>query len=158
MVSNVAVLRNLTFQKAGAGSATDIQAWPRLFLEIEEGDPFSMPEYRGRDGTTPYVDGQYAGVWRPHRLGILLRGQVAGAGGDEDAQRADTATARQQVYDLFEGRLVGILSVDDEGGTTWTINARPEAIVWGNHPVPTWRPVMVRLIAIDPPYWEATGS
>jgi hypothetical protein len=158
MPSDIAVLRNLTYQKAGAGSPTDLQNWPRIFLECIEGGPDWLAEYRGRDGVTPYRDGQRAGVWRPNRLGIMLSGAVQGTGADEDAQRSDTAQARQELFDLFEGRLPGGLSLDTEDGVTWAIDARVETVLWGPPPAPTYQPIVVRLIAIDPPYWTASGS
>lgn len=160
MPSTVAVLRNLTFQKNGAGSATDLQDFFRVWLELKAGGPDEAPEISGSDDPLVGADGQYTRPRRKRRLVILLEGFVAGEGADEDEMRSDTAIARQQLYSLFDvGAGIGTLSVDTEDGTTWTIPARPEAFIPDRDPpAPTHWGVSVRLVAVDPPEWEATGS
>lgn len=155
MPTTAAVLTGLTYK------STDLQDFPRIFLQLVEGGPDDTPETRGENSTTPYRRGQTYGPRRADRLPIMLKGWVAGDGVDEDAQRADTAAARQELKALFdvEGG-EGVLAATTEDGTDWTINAYPEVIVWqaGDEGIPTHRGVSVRLIACDPPEWEAGGS
>jgi hypothetical protein len=147
MPSTVATLRNLEYE------GTDLQDFPRIFLEIIEGMPDTPPEVRGDDRTVPYRSGQVYSPRRYHRLPILLKGWVAGEGVDEAAQRSDTATARAELRTLFDTTAgLGTLTVTTEDGTDWTIEAYPESVVWeADPPVPTHWPVMVRLIAIGDP-------
>jgi hypothetical protein len=160
MPSAVAVLTGLTFQKAGAMSAVDLQDFPRVFLQIVEGGPDASPSMRGADRTMPYRRGQIFGPKRADRLAIQLEGWVAGEGDDEAEQRADTATARQEMFALFDTEAgEGTLTVVTEDGTTWEANAYAEVCLPDAQPkVPTHCGVSVRLIAIDPPNWVATGS
>jgi hypothetical protein len=158
MPSDVAVLTGLTY------AATDLQDFPRVFFEIVEGGPDFTPEVRGEDRTVPYRSGQVYAPRRNHRLPILLQGWVAGEGEDEAAQRADTATARQEMRVLFDPTAgLATLTVTTEDGTDWSIEAYPESLVWEARPqVPTHWPGMVRLIAIGDPatgdFWVATGG
>ena len=158
MPSTVAVLRDLTYD------AVDLQDFPRVYWEIVEGGPDWTPETRGEDRTVPYRSGQVYTPRRYNRLPILLQGWVAGEGADEAAQRADTATARQEMRVLFDP-IAGLqtLSVTTEDGTVWTIDAYAESLVWEARPrVPTHWPGMARLIAIGSAsggaFWTAAGS
>jgi hypothetical protein len=154
MPSTVAVLSGLTYK------GTDLQDFPRVFLQITEGGPETSPETRGTNSTTPYRDGQRYGPRRADRLAITLTGWVAGEGDDEAEQRADTAAARRELFALFDVTAgEGDLVVNTEDGTEWTIAAYPEVFLpeW-MPPVPTHQGISVRLVAIDPPEWEATGS
>lgn len=159
-MADPALYTGLTFQKAGAGSPTDLQDFPRVFLQIAEGGPETSPDTRGSNSTTPYRDGQRYGPRRADRLPIMLNGWVEGEGDTTDERWADTATARRELFELFEVTAgEGVLSVTTEDGTVWTINAYPEVFL------PEWQPatplkqgISVRLVAIDPPEWEATGS
>lgn len=142
-------------------SGTDLQDYPRIFLQLASGGPDDTPDVRGTDSRTPYREGQTYGPRREDRLVIMLEGWVAGRGATEMLQRADTARARQELHDLFDP--IGgpdTLHVETEDGVEWEIEAYPEVIVWQapNQGIPTHRTVSVRLIAIDPPHWEATGS
>lgn len=142
-------------------AGTDLQDFPRIFLRLVEGGPDDTPDVRGGDRTMPYYTGQIYGPRREHRLPIVLRGWVAGQGATEVAQRADTAQARQQLRLLFDP--TGgpeTLHVETEDGVEWEIAAYPEVIVWEapDEGIPTHRGVSVRLVAVDPPHWTATGS
>lgn len=141
---------------------TDLQtANLRIFLQIVSGGPDDTPEIRGEDSSTPYREGQRYGPRRENRLAIMLEGWVAGRGVGETAQRADTARARQELRQLFDPTAgEATLHLETEDGVEWAIDAYPEAIVWQapNQGIPTHREVSVRLIAIDPPHWAATGS
>lgn len=156
MPSTIPVQNHLSYK------GTDLQtANLRIFLQIVSGGPDDTPEVRGQDSRTPYRDGQTYGPRREDRLPIMLEGWVAGVGSTETVQRADTADARQQLRALFDptgGE--GALHIETEDGVEWSIAAYPEAIVWQaqNEGIPTHREVSVRLIAIDPPHWTATGS
>lgn len=156
MPTNVGIYTNLTYK------GTDLHDFPRIFLRLIEGGPDTSPETRGDDRTIPYLRGQVYGNRRAHRLPIMLRGWVSGEGADEQAQRADTAAARQELAALFdvEGG-VGALSVTTEDGTVWSIQAYPEVFLPDTEtavPVPTHWGITVRLMAIDPPNWTAAGS
>jgi hypothetical protein len=149
MPSELALLTGLTYK------GTDLQAFPRIFLEIVEGGPDTSPEVRGGDRRMPYRRGQIYGPRRADRLPIQLKGYVAGDGANEVDQRSDTAVARQELYTLFdvEGG-EGTLLATTEDGTVWTIEAYPEVFLPELEPVaPTHWGVSVRLIAIDPPNW-----
>ena len=155
----LAVLTGLTYKKAGAGLATDLQTIvsgvPRVFLELIEGGPHATPETRGADRTMPYRTGQLYGPRRADRLPILLRGWVTGTGATEALQRSDTAAARAEMRSLFDPTAgPGELKVTTEQGTVWTITPYPEVIVWeAELQAPTHQGLSVRLIAIDPPSW-----
>jgi hypothetical protein len=152
MPSTVAIQTGLTYD------ATDLQDFPRVFLQIVSGGPWDTPETRGEDSRTPYRDGQTYGPRREDRLPIMLDGWVAGEGADEAAQRADTATARQELRVLFDPtRGPAVLHLETEDGTEWEIEAYPDVVVWqaAEQGIPTHREVSVRLIAIDPPHWTA---
>jgi hypothetical protein len=142
----------------------DLQDHPRIFLQIVEGGPDTPPEVRGEDRTVPYRSGKVYSPRRYDRLPILLKGWVAGQGSDEDTRKADTATARAELRTLFDTTAgLGTLNVTTEDGTDWTIEAYPESVVWEAEPqVPTFWPVMVRLIAIGDAstgaFWTAAGS
>lgn len=140
---------------------TNLQDFPRIWLRIIEGGPDDIPDVRGRDVVIPGRTGQIYGSRKEHRLGIMLRGWVAGAGPTEVLQRRDTALARQALHDLFDptgGE--GTLHVETEDGVEWEIEAFPEALIWqaNDEGIPTHRTVSVRLTAVDPPYWTTTGS
>jgi hypothetical protein len=156
----VAVITGLTFEKAGSMTSVDLQDFPRVFLQVVEGPPGASPETRGQDRTMPYRRGQLYGNRRANRLAIRLEGWVAGEGDDEAEQRADTAIARQElaaVFDVEAGE--GTLTATTEDGTTWEATAYVEVFLPDAMPVaPTHWGVQVRLIAIDPPNWVATGS
>lgn len=151
MPSTVAVLTNLTY------AATDLQNFPRIFLEIIEGGPDELADLSGRDDPLLGTDGMWFRPRRRRRLPILLEGWVAGAGANEAAQRSDTADARQELLALFDPTAArGVLSVDTEDGTTWTIPAQPEMVVPDRRPVvPARWGYSIRLVAVDPPYWTA---
>lgn len=155
MPSQVAVQNHLSY------AGTDLQDFPRIFLQISEGGPDDTPEVRGQDRTIPYRDGQIYSPRRENRLAITLRGWVAGQGATETLQRADTADARQQLRSLFDPTAgEQTLHVETEDGVEWEIEAYPEVIVWQapDEGIPTHRTVQVRLIAINPPHWSPTGS
>jgi len=160
MPSSVAVLTALTFQKAGSVSPTDLQDFPRVFLQIVAGGPDASPETRGSDRTMPYRRGQIFGPRRANRLVIELDGWVSGEGNDEVEQRADTAIARQEMFALFDTEAgEGTLSVMTEDGTVWEASAYVELFLPDAMPkVPTHCGISVRLVAIDPPNWTAVGS
>lgn len=154
MPSSVAVITGLYYK------STDLQDFSRVFLQITEGGPGSSPEVRGDNRTIPYRRGQLYAPKRANRLAIGLAGWVAGEGASESEQRDDTASARASLATLFdveggEGDLVCIT----EDGTTWTALAYPEVFLPEWDPVvPTHWAIAVRLIAIDPPEWVASGS
>jgi hypothetical protein len=154
MPSAVAVITGLT------ANGTDLQDFPRIFLQITEGGPGSSPEVRGDNRTIPYRRGQLYAPKRANRLPIGLTGWVSGVGTTEAAARADTAAARAALATLFdvEAGEVTLVCVTEDG-TTWTAIAYTEVFL------PEWQPVVpihvgisVRLIAIDPPEWTPSGS
>lgn len=151
MPSTVAVLTGLTYR------GTDLQDFPRIFLQLVEGGPDASPEMRGEDRVIPYRRGRIHGPKRADRLPIMLKGWVAGEGADEATQRADTALARQELKALFDPELgEGELKVATEDGTVWTANAESEVFLPESDPdIPTFWGVSVRLMAIDPPEWTA---
>lgn len=154
MTSSVAVITALTYK------GTDLQDFPRIFLQLSEGGPDASPEIRGQDRVMPYRRGQLYGPRRADRLVIGLTGWVAGEGATEALQRSDTATARQELFQLFdtEGG-EGTLALTTEDGTTWEANCYPEVFLPEYlPPIPTFCGISVRLIAIDPPNWTAGGS
>ena len=154
MPSTIAVLTGLTYK------GTDLQDFPRIFLQIVEGGPETSPETRGSNSTTPYRDGQTYGPRRADRLPIMLRGWVSGQGATEALARADTAVARRALFTLFDVTAgVGELAVTTEDGTQWTISAYPEVFLPEMEPtIPGHQGISVRLVAIDPPEWTAVGS
>lgn len=154
MPSNVAVVRDLEYD------ATDLQDFPRIFLEIHEGGPWWTPETRGDDSTVPRRTGQIERARKAHRLPILLKGRVQGEGDTEDEQRADTFAALLELVALFDPVLPArTLSCTLPTGQTATISARAEVFVPEANPrIPTTLEVQARLIAIDPPEWELGGS
>ncbi len=155
MPSDIAVQGHLSY------AGTDLQDYPRIFLQLTEGGPDDTPEVRGSDRTMPYREGQLYGPRRENRLGIMLKGWVAGQGIGETAQRADTAQARQALRVLFDPTAgPATLHVETEDGVEWEIEAFPEVIVWQapDEGIPSHRGVSVRLTAIDPPHWTPTGS
>lgn len=160
MPSTVAVLTGLTFEKAGSGTPTDLQDFPRVFFQLVEGGPDASPSMRGSDRTMPYRRGQIFGPKRADRLAIQLEGWVAGEGDDEAEQRSDTATARQEMFVLFDTEAgEGTLTVVTEDGMVWEATAYVEVFLPDALPkVPTHCGISVRLIAIDPPNWTAVGS
>lgn len=142
-------------------SGTDLQDYPRIFLQIVSGGPDDTPEVRGTDSRTPYLEGQTYGPRREDKLAIMLEGWVAGQGVGETAQRADTAQARHELRSLFSPTAgPDTLHIETEDGVEWEIEAYPEVIVWqaANEGIPTHREVSIRLIAIDPPHWTGTAS
>lgn len=152
MPSTVAVISGLTY------GGTDLQDFPRIFLQITEGKPGTSPETRGNDRTIPYRRGQPYQPRRANKLAIGLTGWVAGAGTTEADQRADTATARAELATLFdvEGGVQDLVCVTEDG-TTWTASCYPEVFLPEAMPeVPTHETVSVRLIAVDPPNWVAS--
>lgn len=158
MPSTIAVISGLTF---GAVDLQDLTAGHlRIFFQLVSGGPDWTPETRGDSRVIPYRDGRLYSPRRPDRLPIMLDGWVAGEGATEALQRADTATARQEMYALFKSwDPPKVLTCTTEDGTAWTINAYAEALVWDANPaVPTHWGASVRLIAEDPPYWTAAGS
>lgn len=159
MPTTIAVITGLTY---GGVDLQDLSAGHlRIYFELASGGPDWAPEVRGDDRTIPYRDGQIYSPKRPHRLPILLSGFVSGEGATEALQRADTATARQEMYTLFlPWGGVKTLTCTTEDGTSWSISAYPESgPIWDLEPiVPTKWGCSTRLIAIDPPYWTAAGS
>lgn len=159
MPSNLAVLRNLTFQPAGAGAPTDLQDHPRIWGEIAEGGPGTPPELRGPGFTViPTAVGLIPRNRVVHRHIVLIEGRVTfdPALTDPDAQLADTAAARYELEALFAatGSAEGELRVDDEAATTWTLTCRPEPMVWPpDPPTPTELLWTVRLVAYASPAW-----
>jgi hypothetical protein len=158
MPSDIAVVRSLTYEITSGGATKDLQAWPRIFLQIHDGAPWFSPEARGDDSTVPSRIGQIARARKAHRLSILLKGPVSGQGADEDEQRADTADALLELVDLFDStKPPRELSCLLPNGSTATITARAEIFLPEAYPeVPTSVEVQVRLMAIDPPTWEIT--
>jgi hypothetical protein len=154
MTSTVAPLTNLTYK------GTDLQDFPRIFLQISEGGPGASPEVRGDNRHVPYRRGQIYAPKRADRLAVSLTGFIAGEGTTENDQRSDTASARASLallFDVEDG--VGTLSVDTEDGTTWTCEAYPEVYLPEYQPaIPSFVNVSVRLVAIDPPEWTPGGS
>lgn len=159
MPSDVAVLRNLTFTPAGAGSPTDLQDLPRVFGEIDEGGPGQPAELRGAGFTViPTADGLIPRNRRLSRLIVLITGSVSfdPAITDPDDQLADVADAKAELLALFTplGDDEGELRVDDEAGRTWALMCRPEPMVWpANPPDPLWQTWSVRLVAYTAPAW-----
>lgn len=154
MTSTIAILTGLSYK------GTDLQDWPRIFLQITEGGPGASPEVRGDDRVIPYRRGMIYAPKRANRLAIGLAGMIQGDGSDEAAQRGDTATARAELFSLFdtEGG-PGTLSVTTEDGTVWTAEAYPEILLPEFTPIaPTYWGVSVRLIAVNPPEWTPSGS
>jgi hypothetical protein len=143
----------------------DLQDYPRVFLQLIEGGPDWTPEVRGEDRIVPYRSGRVYAPRRNDRLPILLKGWVAGSGANEATRKSDTAAARAALRTLFDPTAgLGTLTVTTEDGTDWTIEAYPESVVWEAEPaVPTFWPVMVRLVAIGDAttgaFWtEVAGS
>lgn len=159
MPSDIAVVRNLTYELTVGGATKDLQAWPRIFLQVYEGAPWFSPETRGGDSTVSSRVGQIARARKAHRLPILLKGPVSGQGADEDAQRSDTTAALLELTDLFDPtKPPRELSCLLPNGSTATITARAELFLPEADPeIPTSVEVQVRLIAIDPPAWEITA-
>jgi hypothetical protein len=158
MPSTVPVITGLTY---GAVDLQDLAAGHhRIYFELREGGPDWTPETRGDDRTIPYREGQLYSPRRYHKLPIMLVGFVAGEGSDEAAQRSDTAAARQELRTLFDPILAPqVLTCTTEDGTSWTIEAYTEALIWDDvPPAPTHWGASVRLCAIDPPYWTGGGS
>lgn len=139
---------------------TDLQDFPRIFLELVSGGPWQTPDVRGGDSVVPGRDGQIERARRPDRLNILLKGVMYGEGTTREDQEADLVAAKLELAALFDPTLTArTLSCTLPGGQTATIEARAEIIVWPEVPeAPTMTSVSVRLYAIDPPEWEVGGS
>ncbi len=154
MPSAVALITNLEYE------GTDLQDFPRIFLEIVSGLPWHSPDVRGGDSTVPKRDGQIERARRPNRLNILLKGVMYGDGATRAEQESDLVTAKLELAALFSPVLTaGTLSCTLPDGQTATIEARTELIVWPEVPeAPTMTSVNIRLYAIDPPEWSLGGS
>lgn len=116
-------------------------------------------EVRGVDTVIPHLAGQVARNRRRNTLTIVAEGMVAGAGANEDAQRTDLASLRQTIRALMDPTQDPYtLEATDEGGTVWTIEARPINVVWGPDDIPSYRGAVScewRAIGAD---WTPEGS
>lgn len=112
---------------------TDVQQNPfGIFLELV-GGLNEVALVRGEDHTVPALPGRVLDDREADVLPLELRGWIAGQGADGMAQRADVATLRQQVRNLFDPTVSGNLVALLEDGSTATIQARTlgDGLLWG---------------------------
>lgn len=112
---------------------TDVQQNPfGIFLELV-GGVNEVPLVRGEDHTVPALPGRVLDDRENDVLPLELKGWIAGQGADGMAQRADVATLRQTIRNLFDPTISGSLVATLEDGSTATIQARTlgDGLLWG---------------------------
>lgn len=129
----------------------------RLMFRLIDGGPWMNWETRGVDVTIDQSPGQVPYPRERHRLLIVARGMIHGSGSTEAAQREDLADIMATLKALMDPTLDPYtLTHVDEGGTTWTISARPldRNPEYGDDDIPSRREVTLSWLAIGDDWAE----
>ena len=125
----------------------------RLIFRVTRGIN-EVPEVRGQDVIVPGLGGRIPMTRRLDRLIIEAAGMVMGAGADETVQRADFRALVEILRDVMNPASDPYqLVVTVEDGTTRTITARPQNIVWGDDDIPTYRTASLQWESVDAADW-----
>lgn len=118
-----------------------------------------VPEVRGTDTIVPSLQGRIPRDRRLDRLIIEAEGMVMGTGADESAQRADFVSSMEAIRDVMNPvQDPYVLSITREDGTTRTIMARPQNIVWEDDFIPTYREGTLQWESVDGADWGVSAS
>lgn len=105
---------------------------------------------RGEDTTIPAMDGRVARNRKKDTRTVVLAGFLQGIGTSESERLSDYQTLRDEMEETFDLLTVGTLSGTAADGTTRSIDARPELIVWDPAPVNGVGTISVTLLSVDP--------
>jgi hypothetical protein len=139
---------------------TDLTRTDRRILARVTAGLFDGLEVRGTDTTVPGLAGQIPRNRLGHQRIIVAEGMVMGAGADEAAQRADFLALRQTIFALMRGDQDPYVIVHtNEDGSTYTIEARPLRVEWGEDGIPSYRTMLLYWLAVEVDWtFEAVGS
>jgi hypothetical protein len=130
----------------------------RLLFRITRGLN-EVPEVRGQDVVVPGRSGRIARNRKLDRLPIEATGMVMASGASESLRLADFRSLVETLRDLMnpvQDPYEIVATVED--GTTRTITARPQNIVWGDDTIPGYQTASLAWESVDAADWGVAGS
>lgn len=130
----------------------------RLLFRITKGLN-EVPEVRGQDVIVPGRSGRIPRNRKLDKFMIEATGMIIGAGATEALQRADFRSLVETLRDLMNPVVDPYdIVVTVEDGTTRTITARPQNIVWGDDTLASYREGSLQWESVDAADWGVAGS